>query len=108
MRSHKRRVLPNILMGCGLVCGRAAGYRADGIALPKPQVGGLPPPAGLGRPWADRLWVTATRDNGVLLVARAAGRVEQRVSVGVAPYMVVGARPDRCYVSNWGGDPPRE
>jgi YVTN family beta-propeller protein len=28
------------------------------------------------------------------------------VSVGVAPYAVCCPRPDRCYVSNWGGDPP--
>jgi hypothetical protein len=32
--------------------------------------------------------------------------VVQEVSVGVAPYSVVCPRPDICFVSNWGGDPP--
>ncbi len=32
--------------------------------------------------------------------------VEQVVPVGVAPYMICFPTPERCYVSNWGGDPP--
>ena len=32
--------------------------------------------------------------------------VEQVVRVGVAPFAVCCPRPGRCYVSNWGGDPP--
>ena len=33
--------------------------------------------------------------------------MEQVVPVGVAPYMICAPRPDRLYVSNWGGDPPQ-
>ena len=38
----------------------------------------------------------------------ASGQAEQVVSVGVAPYAICCPRPDRCYVTNWGGDLPRE
>src|SRR5262249_17628705 len=37
-----------------------------------------------------------------------AGEAEQSVAVGVAPYTVVAAREDRVYVSNWGGDRPKD
>src|SRR5207249_888604 len=36
------------------------------------------------------------------------GQAEQTVAVDVAPYMVVAARNERVYVSNWGGDLPKD
>src|SRR5262245_2223117 len=52
--------------------------------------------------------VTSTRGKSVQLVGVAGGKVEQTVAVGVAPNAVCCPRADRCYVSNWGGDPPKE
>jgi YVTN family beta-propeller protein len=76
------------------------------IDVPLPQVGGLPHPAGMALQSHDQAWVTATRGNCVHLVNLRTGRLEQSVAVGVAPYTACCPRPDRCYVSNWGGDPP--
>jgi YVTN family beta-propeller protein len=93
---------------------RVAGRQQDGayrwgagITLLAPKVGGEVFPAGLARDADGRLWVASSRGNSVQLVNPATGRVEQQVAVGVAPYMIRCPRPDRCYVSNWGGDPPR-
>jgi YVTN family beta-propeller protein len=84
-------------------------YRwVQGIELPKPKVGGFVHPAGLVRLTPETAWVTSTRGNAVHLVNLATGRVAQQVSVGVAPYTACRLGPDRCYVSNWGGDPPKE
>ena len=55
----------------------------------------------------DTLWVTATRGNCVHRVSLKTGKVVETVDVGVAPFTVVCAGEDRCYVSNWGGDPPK-
>jgi YVTN family beta-propeller protein len=82
-------------------------YRwAAPIELKTPAVGGVPGPAGVALLSRDEAWVTSTRGNSVQLLNVAIGRVDQTLPVGVAPYMIVVARPDRCYVSNWGGDPP--
>jgi YVTN family beta-propeller protein len=82
----------------------------QGFVLPKPQVGGLAHPAGIsghsGNGSATSFWVTSTRANCVYRVNLAAGKIEDVVLVGVAPYTLCCPRPDRCYVSNWGGDPP--
>jgi YVTN family beta-propeller protein len=93
---------------------RIAERQADGcyawvkpIELAKPKVGGYAHPAGLCRQGKDQIWVTATRGNNVQLLNVESRRIEQIVPVGVAPYMICAPRPDRLYVSNWGGDPPR-
>jgi YVTN family beta-propeller protein len=84
-------------------------YRwGDSIALLPPRVGGSAYGAGLARLSAEELWVAASRGNSVQLLNLTAGQAEQAVAVGVAPYAVVCPRPDRVYVSNWGGDPPPE
>jgi YVTN family beta-propeller protein len=76
------------------------------IELAAPKVGGSPNPAGLAVIPPNGLWVTTTRGNDIQLVDLGTKRVLETVSVGVAPYTVAVARPDRCYVTNWGGDPP--
>lgn len=78
------------------------------IRLNPPGVGGATYPAGIARLSAERIWVASSRGNSVQLVDLATRKVQQEVSVGVAPYAVCVARPDRCYVSNWGGSPPGE
>src|SRR5439155_4280393 len=78
------------------------------VELKKPVVGGAAHPAGIARHSDETLWVTSTRGNTVQLVNVAEGRVEKEVGVGVAPYAVCCPRPDRCYVTNWGGDRPKE
>jgi YVTN family beta-propeller protein len=92
---------------------RAARRGADGryvwdapLELPAPAVGGDPHPAGLAVA-GDALLVTATRANAVHVFDLATRKLVQTAPVGVAPYGVVAVGPDRAYVSNWGGDPPR-
>ena len=80
---------------------------AEPIELAKPKVGGLANPAGLCRQGTEAIWVTATRGNSVQLLNLKTEQVEQIVPVGVAPYMISAPRPDRLYISNWGGDPPQ-
>jgi YVTN family beta-propeller protein len=75
--------------------------------LASPKVGGPANPAGLTVGPADQLLVTATRGNCVQVLDLERGQVKQVIPVGVAPYMVIRPQPDRAYVSNWGGDPPR-
>src|SRR5262249_10688542 len=82
-------------------------WAAD-IPLIPPKVGGPPMPAGIARHSADELWVCSSRGNAVQLLNLKTGQAEQTVAVGVAPFMPAAARKDRVYVSNWGGDPPRE
>jgi YVTN family beta-propeller protein len=81
---------------------------AEAVALIPPKVGGKPFPTGIARQSADGLWVCSSRGNAVQLIDLRAGEAGQSVAVGVAPYTVVAARKDRVYVSNWGGDRPRE
>ncbi len=84
--------------------GRYAWHRR--IPLARPKAGGVANPAGLALDAAGSLWVTSTRGNCVQRLDRKASRVADVVPVGVAPYQVICPRPGRCYVSNWGGDPP--
>jgi YVTN family beta-propeller protein len=93
---------------------RVAVRRAEGnyawdkhIDLIKPKDGKEVHPSGLAIMGEDKLWVCSTRGNNVQLVDLKTGRVDSVVDVGVAPYMpcVVG---NRVFVSNWGGDPPKE
>ncbi len=83
----------------------AGTYRwAVPLEVGKPKVGKLPHPAGLAL-GEGGLWVTSTRGNSLQLLNPSGGRIEQEVSVGVAPYMLCAAA-GKLYVSNWGGDPP--
>ncbi len=78
------------------------------IDLRTPDVKGVPHPAGLARLPDGTLLVTSTRGNNVQVIDPGAEEPRQTVAVGVAPFAVCCPRPDRCYVSNWGGDPPRD
>jgi YVTN family beta-propeller protein len=92
------------------VARRQAGgeYRWEkSMELVRPLVAGAALPTGIARLSADELWVASSRGNSVQILNRETGQVQQIVPVGVAPFMVRCPRPDRCYVSNWGGDPPK-
>src|SRR5262249_37794679 len=80
-------------------------YAWDGhITLEAPAVGGAVYPTGMA--WsAKHLLVCSSRGNELQAVNIRTRRVEKRIPVGVAPYMVVMAGLT-IYVSNWGGDPP--
>jgi len=78
------------------------------IELIRPQVGGPVFPAGMALQSRMELWLAASRGNSVQLVNLATRQAEQVVPVGVAPYMICCPRPERCYVTNWGGDLPAE
>jgi YVTN family beta-propeller protein len=80
----------------------------DSIELPRPRVSGVAHPAGVARLSADQLMVACTRSNSVQLVNTHSGDLEATVRVGVAPYGICVARPDKVYVSNWGGNPPKK
>jgi YVTN family beta-propeller protein len=75
------------------------------IALNSPKIGGQADPAGIAPLENGEMAVTSTRGNSVQFID-SAGKVRQTVAVGVAPYMICSPRPDRLYVSNWGGEPP--
>jgi YVTN family beta-propeller protein len=94
---------------------RIAQRKADGtyrweppIPLEKPRISGHADPAGMARLSESELLIATTRGNCVQLVDLRGGKVAQVVPAGVAPYTVVVTRPDRAYVSNWGGDSPRD
>src|SRR5262249_9329785 len=78
------------------------------IPLFPPKVGGDVLPAGIASLAGDEAWVCSSRGNTVQLVDLASGQPEQAVRVGVAPYQICCPRPDRCYVTNWGGQPPKK
>jgi YVTN family beta-propeller protein len=77
------------------------------LELVKPKVGKAVHPAGVALT-DDHVWVCSTRGNTFQLVDLADGQIEAVVEVGVAPYMCCVAGPDLVYVSNWGGDPPKQ
>ncbi len=84
-------------------------YRwGQSVALRKPKVGGAAHPAGMALGGPGELWVTSTRGNDVQKIDLKTGKVEEVVAVGVAPFTIHFAGPDKAYVSNWGGDPPRK
>ncbi len=74
--------------------------------LDRPKVGDHAHGAGLALVGEDELWVLSTRGNCVQRMTLSSGKVVQTIPVGVAPFTLCFAGPDRCYVSNWGGDPP--
>lgn len=81
---------------------------ANPMTIPKPKVGGSPNPAGITQAADNMVWVVSTRGNCVHLMDIQDNKVRQTINVGVAPYMVCDARPGVLYVSNWGGDAPKE
>src|SRR5207248_3654627 len=80
---------------------------AEPIKLGVPNVGGYAHGAGVAVRNGE-LWVAVTRGNCVQRFRRENGQLEQEIAVGVAPYGLCFPQPDRCYVSNWGGDAPKE
>jgi YVTN family beta-propeller protein len=78
-----------------------------GISLTKPKEGEAYP-AGLAQHGKGELWVASSRGNSVQRINRDTSKVEQSVPVGVAPFRVLSLGADRLYVSNWGGNPPKE
>src|SRR5579884_1639256 len=76
------------------------------IELARPALGGVAHPAGMTTSTPQQCWVTSTRSNNVQLLDLADGVVKQTVRVGVAPYTLCQAGPDRLYVTNWGGNRP--
>jgi YVTN family beta-propeller protein len=93
---------------------RIAERRADGrytlsptgIDLMKPRVVGFAHPAGMALLPDGEMMVTSTRGNNVQVVNLITGQVEQTIGVGVAPFGVLPVGPGRCYITNWGGNPP--
>ncbi len=81
-------------------------FAATHLDLQKPRIGGQAHPGGLALLSDDQLMITSTRGNSVQLANLVANEVEQVAAVGVAPFTVLPVGPGRCYVSNWGGDPP--
>src|SRR5262249_20353256 len=78
------------------------------LALAAPKVGGAAHPAGLAFEDDEILWVTSTRGNNVQRINVKTGKVEQVIDVGVAPFTVCFVGRDRAYVSNWGGEHPKD
>src|SRR5262249_28074304 len=94
---------------------RVAVRQEDGIygwdkpfELAAPNVKGKAQGTGLVLVDDKELWALSTRGNDVQRIALESGKVLQRIPVGVAPFTLRFAGPDKCYVSNWGGDPPKE
>ncbi len=80
----------------------------DPIELKKPRNGGASHAAGISLGSEETLWAASTRGNTVQLLYLVERKVLQEVTVGVAPYAIVSTRPNRCYITNWGGDPPMD
>ncbi len=80
---------------------------AEPVVLPKPKVGGLVHPAGLAL-HDERLWLTSTRGNSILRLNLDGTRVDLQIQVGVAPYQICFPTAERCYVTNWGGEPAKK
>ena len=79
---------------------------SETIPLEPPAVKGDADPAGMALLDNDHLWATSTRGNNVQLINLTTGKVEQVVPVGVAPFTIICPDSNRCFVTNWGGDPP--
>src|SRR2546427_12273672 len=77
------------------------------LALQPPAVGGVAYPAGIARVGKSELWVACSRGSNVQRIDLLSGKVRQAIPVGVAPYMIC-VTAKRIYVSNWGGDSPKD
>jgi YVTN family beta-propeller protein len=85
-------------------------YRwASPFALPAPEVGGDPAPTGLALADGGKTLLALTgRGNALWRLDASTGEpTGAPIAVGVAPFGVV-VRGGKAYVSNWGGEPPRE
>ncbi|MBC7923581.1 MAG: hypothetical protein H7Z75_21095 [Ferruginibacter sp.] len=81
----------------------------DSIRLPGPQPADEdgPYPGGLALDEKrGHIYVALSRNNALVVVNLATGKVEAQIPVGIAPYTVV-IQDDKAYVSNWGGRQPR-
>src|SRR5262249_27539936 len=78
------------------------------LELGLPEVNGKAHGDGLAFAHNMELWVLSTRGNNVQRIDLATSKVVQTIPVGVAPFTLCFTGPDRSYVSNWGGDPPKE
>lgn len=79
----------------------------DPIALKKPKQG-VAYGTGLAKLSETEILVAANRSNTVQRVHLPTGKVLEEIAVGVAPFAIVLVPPNRIYVSNWGGDMPRD
>lgn len=64
-------------------------------------------PAGLARV-GDDIWAVASRSNTIQRFKSDTRKAAEEIAVGVAPFAIVAASPDKIYVSNWGGNPPKD
>jgi len=80
---------------------------AEDIEVPAAKIGGPAHLAGIADAGPGKICVASSRGNCLHFIDLATGKIEHSVDVGVAPFMVCFASPDRCYVSNWGGDAPK-
>ncbi|MEO6811817.1 MAG: alkaline phosphatase family protein [Isosphaeraceae bacterium] len=82
---------------------------AESWTLPAPKVGGDPAPTGLALTEdGKQVLALSGRGNTLWRLDRETGKaIGEAVQVGVAPFGVVIAG-TRAYVSNWGGDPPKD
>jgi YVTN family beta-propeller protein len=78
------------------------------FTLTAPKVGGPAHPAGLAFEDDNLLWVASTRGNNVQRIDTKSGKVVQVIDVGVAPFGICFVGKDRAYVSNWGGEHPKD
>ena len=77
----------------------------DPVRLPAPSVGDAPVPGGvILNEKGDKLYVTLSRNNSLGIVDLSDNSITE-IAVGIAPYSVLCASPDKVYVSNWGGRP---
>jgi len=80
----------------------------DPVILPAPSIGGLPVPGGLClNEKGDKIFVTLSRNNSLAVIDLSKNSITE-IPVGVAPYTVLQASPDKAYVTNLGGRQPQE
>ena len=80
----------------------------DPVILPAPSIGGFPVPGGIClNEKGDRIFVTLSRNNSLAIIDLSGNSITE-IPVGIAPYTVLLASPDKAYVSNWGGRQPEE
>lgn len=86
-------------------------YRWSGVwTLLSPRVGGDAAPTGLALTMDGKsLLVLSGRGNTLWCLDRNNGKaIDKPIDVGVAPFGVVVVSESKAYVTNWGGEPPRD
>ena len=78
--------------------------------LPLPHVGGDPAPTGLALTMDGKsLLVLSGRGNTLWRLDRRGGKaIGKPIGVGVAPFGMVVVSETKAYVTNWGGEPPKQ